>query len=92
MAYVYGNKITAGNDWRTFISYSVSSTDTTTTLTVSMGFETIGGWVQSGKRVYTLAGTGQTTGSYTESNVKLANSTKHTKISRTWSWARTTSA
>ena len=92
MANVYGNKITAGNDWRTFISYSVSSTDTTTTLTVSMGFETIGGWVQSGKRVYTLAGTGQTTGSYTESNVKLANSTKHTKISRTWSWARTTSA
>ena len=90
--YVYGNKITAGNDWRTWMSYEVSTSNTAVTVTVKMGFETIGGWVQSGKRVYTLTGTGQTSGSYTESNVKLANSTKHTKITRTWTWNRTTSA
>lgn len=94
MAYVYGNKISksGGNPWRTFISYSVSSTDTTTTLTVSMGMNPTDGWIKSGKRVYSLSGTGQTSKSKTESDVKVGSDTHTAKISATWSWPRGTSA
>lgn len=94
MAYVYGNKVTksGGNPWRTFLSPSVSSSNDTTTFSGSMGMNPTDGWIKSGKRVYSLAGTGQTTASKTQSNVKIGSGTHTVQVSATWSWARTTTA
>ena len=94
MGYIYGNTIkkSGGNPWRTFLTASVSSTNDTTTFSGSMGMNPYDGWIKSGKRVYSLAGTGQTTVSKTQSDVKLASGSHTVQKSATWSWARGTTA
>lgn len=91
MAEVYGN--TVHSDWKTYIVYTIKSTQTQVSVTISaMGiYNYSSGWIKTGDRKATLSATGQTTQtSSTHSDIKINAKSKESYLTnKTFTWART---
>ena len=84
LSYTNGTTVTTGNDWCSAIGtepYTDSSPNDYYGCRVVLAFHTKGGWVKSGTRSYSLKENHySSSGSASESNVKIENNTYHIKI------------
>ena len=97
LSYTNGTTVTTGNDWCSAIGtepYTDSSPNDYYGCRVVLAFHTKGGWVKSGTRSYSLKENHySSSGSASESNVKIENNTYHIKIDKSaWHWEKLASS